>query len=477
MTEKAVTYRKAEPWRNTLWPMVNGANNIYVMLMVFVSYVAAGGYGIAVATAGMIATSSRIFDAFTDPICALISDKLPAKYGRVRILMVIGYSIMSLAVLFIFHWGVGGNIITFTLGYMVYILGYTLFNIAQNMGNPIITNDPQQRMSVGRWRTIYTQCAAVAVTWYMSNILGPKYGGLKMGAFQEMCTMCVIVGCILTVISIIAISPYDKAENFVSAKRTKVGIKDCFEVLKHNKAIWAFIAAASSDKLALQAASQSAITTMVFGIVIGNYKFNGNLSMITLIPTLMIMFYATKLRGNGDTKSTLIKWTWVAIGLAVVMVAFMAIGDPTKISVNPVYTVAFLVLYCLFTGAKIVTSACNGVMIPDVVDYEMYISGNYMPATVSAVYTFVDKMVSSLATTIVGFCVAAIGYVTVMPQPGDPCTTPIFWMAMFLWMGLPILGWLCTQAAMHFYPLDGEMMKKVQVANGEARAAAANDGK
>lgn len=159
MTEKAVTYRKAEPWRNTLWPMVNGANNIYVMLMVFVSYVAAGGYGIAVATAGMIATSSRIFDAFTDPICALISDKLPAKYGRVRILMVIGYSIMSLAVLFIFHWGVGGNIITFTLGYMVYILGYTLFNIAQNMGNPIITNDPQQRMSVGRWRTIYTQCA------------------------------------------------------------------------------------------------------------------------------------------------------------------------------------------------------------------------------------------------------------------------------------------------------------------------------
>lgn len=472
--KKAIQYKYAKPWRLALWPLANGANNMYIMLMVFVSYVAAGGYGIAVATAGLIATGSRIFDAITDPLCALISDRIPAKYGRVRIILGVGYIIMALSVLFIFHWGVGGNIITYSLGYMVYILGYTLFNIGQNMGNPIITNEPQQRLKCGRWRTIFTQVAAVAVSVYMSNVLAPKYGGLAMGAFQEMCTMCVIVGAIMVVISMVAIAPYDKEENFVSKKSSRVGLKDCVNVLKHNKALWAFIAAASSDKLALQAASQSAITTMVFGIVIGNYKFNGNLNMIALIPSILLAIYASKLKGKGDTKSTLIKWTWVAIVLAVVMVAFMVVGDPTQISVSPIYTLVFLVLYCLYNGAKVVTSMCNGCMVPDVVDYEMYLSGQYMPATVSAVYTFVDKLISSLATTVVGLGVAAVGYVTVMPQPGDACTTPIFWMAMFLWMGLPILGWLCTQVAMKFYPLDKEMMQKVQLANQESRSATAD---
>ena len=38
-------------------------------------------------------------------------------------------------------------------------------------------------------------------------------------------------------------------------------------------------------------------------------------------------------------------------------------------------------------------------------------------------------------------------------------------------MGLPILGWLCTLVAMRFYPLDKEMMEKVQTKNAETRAA------
>lgn len=469
---ETIQYKVANPWRLALWPLAGGANNMFVILMVFASYVAAGGYGIAVAVAGIIATASRVFDAITDPIIAVLCDKLSTKFGRVRILLFTGFAIMAVAVLYMFIWGVGGGLLSFTLGYMVYILGYTIFNIAQSTGNPIMTTQPQQRLTQSRWKTVFTQTFAVLVSVYMSNVLAPKYGGLAMGAFQEMAILCVIVGTILVVISMIAIAPYDKMENFASEGGAKIGFKDAIRLLKHNRALWAFIAAASSDKLALQAASQSAITTMVFGIIVGNYRFNGYLNMITLIPVILIIFYATKLRGKSDTKSTLIRYTWLSIGLAGVIVAFFALTDPTKISVAVLNTTVFLVLFTLFTGAKIVTSACNNAMMPDLVDYEMYLSGKYMPGTVAALYSFIDKLISSLATTIVGLGVAAIGYTTVMPQPKDPSTPAIFWMSMFLWMGLPILGWLTTQIAMHFYPLDRDMMQKVQVENNEKRAKA-----
>lgn len=41
-------------------------------------------------------------------------------------------------------------------------------------------------------------------------------------------------------------------------------------------------------------------------------------------------------------------------------------------------------------------------------------------------------------------------------------TTPVFVMAMFLWCGLPIPGWICLLIGMKFSPLTREKMVEVQ---------------
>lgn len=183
-----------------------------------------------------------------------------------------------------------------------------------------------------------------------------------------------------------------------------------------------------------------------------------------------MVFYATKLRGKSDTRSTLVKWTWIAIGISLIMLTFLLIIDPKKISVTPFYTIAFIILFCLRSGATVVTSACNNAMIPDLVDYEFYRSGNYLAGTIAAIASFIDKFVSSFASTIVGFSLAAVGFATVMPQPGDEVTAAIFGITMFLWLGLPIIGWITTQIAMRFYILDGPKMKEIQYANNIVKA-------
>ena len=95
-----------------------------------------------------------------------------------------------------------------------------------------------------------------------------------------------------------------------------------------------------------------------------------------------------------------------------------------------------------------------------------------MPSAIGTIYSFVDETVSSVSNTIVAFCLALIGYVSAQPQPDDPSSPTIFWMAMFLMIGLPILGWVCNLIVMKFYPLDVEMMEKVQEHNSKLRAEA-----
>ena len=88
--------------------------------------------------------------------------------------------------------------------------------------------------------------------------------------------------------------------------------------------------------------------------------------------------------------------------------------------------VLMAITYVLFTfgnnAMKMVVSVSTSAFRMDVVDYEMDRSGKYMPATVSATYSFIDKIVSSFGATIATLMIGLIGYTTTAPQQGDPLT-------------------------------------------------------
>ena len=93
-----------------------------------------------------------------------------------------------------------------------------------------------------------------------------------------------------------------------------------------------------------------------------------------------------------------------------------------------------------------------------------------MPAVVTGTYSLVDKLITAFSATIAAGAVALVGYTHTMPQPGDTCTTALFWVTMAVKFGLPILGWLCTLLAMRFCKLDKEEMVNVQKRIAEKKA-------
>ncbi len=474
-----VQYRRAK-----LWQIIMVASNGLVgmgfyCLIGLASYSASIGFGIATVAVGGILTFTRIFDAITDPMLAFIYDKVNTRFGKVRILLAAGWVVMVLGVLLMFNWaaGKGHGIIAFILIYMLYIIGYTLYNMTGQTLFPLMTNDPKQRPMVGVWSTIFNYIVPIALNMVYYVTLMPKYGGYNQGFLAAACWITVGVSAVGLILACIGISEYDKPENFVGTmtKKEKLKLKDMLEVLKNNRPLQCYIASAASDKIAQQVASQSIINTMLGGIIIGDMSISTTLSTISIIPSILFAVVGAKYAGKHGNKKTIVTWTYLSIFVSCAMILFFVIlhmgGNTRNISTFFPLMAIYVVLTLALNGAKMCVTTGGSAFMADVIDYELDRGGRYIPAVVSGVYSVIDKLVSSMSALIATGAVALIGYTETMPQPTDELTGGIFWMTMVLFFGMPLLGWGVTLVAMRFCSLEKEEMVEVQRRIAEKKEA------
>lgn len=265
----------------------------------------------------------------------------------------------------------------------------------------------------------------------ITMLILPKYDNqYNVVMLREVCWYVMIGSGILTALACIGISEFDKIENFISLtedrKEKKFGTKDMLNLIKGNRAFKLYLVAAVSDKIALTTAGQAVVYTLFYGILIGNMQLGTIFSILTMLPSIVFVFISTHFAVKKGNMESMIIWTKSCVAIALIAIGFCTVNDMTSIMRAIVPTVIFFVIMLLFSGFKMGVSANTGSMMSDLVDYEMSRTSSFMPGTVAATYTFIDKLISSLASTIAAFAVALVGYKTVMPQPGDTLTTPIF---------------------------------------------------
>ena len=474
------TTGKIKQWQLILAPASACIPTMFIILLTFASYVATGVYGVSTVLAGYIITGTRVFDAITDPLIGLWCDRFESKWGRARPLTIIGWAIMSVSVFAMFKLGLGAglgklSVLVFILIYLVYILGYTIFNIGSGLVQPIMGKNLKDRAILARGQTVYTTVLSSTISMILAATLMPKHN-YRMGLplFADLCVMVILASAVLIAITYIAVttSGTDVMASYKGMSKDPIKMKDALDLVLHNRDMQMYTIAAASDKLALQTASNSAITVMIFGIIIGNYKFNASLNLVNMFVTLaLLFFFVSRLAGKSGLKKANILWTSTSIAMYALMWVFLLCVDTLQITVNPVLKVVFIVLYCAMGASKMATSCVSNPLRYDIIDYEFSRSGRYMPALVNTVYSFIDKLISSLASTIVALSVATIGYTEGMPQATDELTSGVFWVGTFLWLGVPIIGYVCTLVAMRWYKLDKKTMDEVQRKNAELRAA------
>lgn len=467
--EMNTKYHRATWWQMAFFPLNNTATNMYMFLMMYVSYYLTGFVGISVVMAGSIMTAMRIWDGVTDPFIGYILDKTNGKFGKNRPFMVLGNIILAVMATVIFTTThlvpEKFRLIYFIAVYALYIIGYTLQCVVTKSAQTCLTSDPSQRPMFALFDGIYGMIFQTSLMFVVSNIWMQKYGGFTLEFFYNMLRFTIVGSAILTALAVFAIWKKDRLEYFGTGEIVKVTFKDYWEVLKNNRAIQMLVVSASSDKLCMSIGNNAVIAIMLYGIICGNYAVSGQLGMVMMIPNMLLMFFGVGYvaRKLGQRKA-MIWGSIAAIIFNLALFALFILGDPTTLSLTNIggFTVLFLVFMMLRSGA---TGVAGSIVIPmtaDCADYETYRSGKYVPGLMGTLFSFVDKLISSLATTFVAFAIAMIGFKTTQPTPETPLTSGIFWMALGLFFLVPIIGLVLNLIAMKFYPLTKEKMEEIQ---------------
>ena len=158
------------------------------------------------------------------------------------------------------------------------------------------------------------------------------------------------------------------------------------------------------------------VLCMLYGAMMGNY---GGLYLPMMIigyvfsaPFFLLTVRTSQKHGQ---KKSLVTYTKVAlimyIGVLVLLLLWRQGVPGVNLSLTHIniYTIAFIIFYGIGYGAYYATADMPIPMVADCSDYETYRSGRYIPGIMGTLFSMVDKLVSSLGSTIVGAAVAVIG--------------------------------------------------------------------
>ena len=493
-----VDYKKAKTSHIAMSTMTGAGQMVFYMLMSSATYIGNANFGILVAITGIIITASRILDGVTDPIIAYVLERFNGKIGKVRFAIMTGWACMALATTLMCNVGPKFNlagvagIIYFIICYAIYIIGYTFVSIAGAINANILTNDPKQRPTLSVWNTAYSYLTPMIMSVVASTVILPKFDNIQgTEYFATYNIVVILVSLVFYIFACIGIAPYDIPENYEGInendeEESKPTFKDMVALIKENKELQRYIVAASSDKLAQTVGSASVVTTMLYGIMVGSMAMSSILSAVGMLPSIIFAIIGSKIAGKKGNRVVMIQWTWACIVLNVIYAIYLLFAPVSSIggilggqisSTAIVMAVLFMIFSFGNSAVKMVVSVATGALRMDIVDYELDRTGKYMPATVSATYSFLDKIISAFGATIATAFVGIIGYTTTTPQQGDPLTWGVKIITVVLLIGFPILGWICTLCAMKNSELSREKMIEVQrnIATKKAEIAAAKE--
>ena len=495
MEPKATSMNRAKPYQLVLFPLNNGATNVYYVLIL--SYVATFGsvvLGLTVAFASIMVTAMRVFDAITDPIIGALMDKTNGKFGKFRPFMVIGSITMAASVIclyvltpFVPESMMWLRYVLFVVFYAVWVIGYTFQTSVTRAGQAVLTNDPKQRPLFTIFNTIGS-LAGMGVMQFIGPILARDnfFGDYNRTWFAVMAPIGIIVSVVLTILAIIGIWEKDQPKYFglSGAKKENLKIREYAQIVKANKPLQRLIIAGGGCKLALSIATNMTVLIMLYSCMMGNYD-NLYLPMMILGYVFAVPFFLLTVRTaqKKGQKASLMRYVAVAlvcyVGVLVLLLLWKQ-GDPNfnfsimgenGLSIN-LYTVLFILFFGIGYGAYYATADMPIPMVADCADYETYRSGKFIPGIMGTLFSLVDKLVSSLSATVVGLAVGFIG-LDKLPTKGTPYVEGMNIVVIVLFCVIPMCAWALTLWSMKGYELDGERVKTIQAVNAARKEAVA----
>jgi len=423
--------------------------NISAFLLIFYTDV----MGLAAGAVGTMILVTKLVDAVTDPLMGAMADRTRTRWGRFRPYLLWGA--LPLAAAGVLTWTVpdldqGGRLLWAYATFTLMMLAYTVMSMPYSALSGVMTADSQQRTTLVSFRFIAAFAGTTLVNWLTLDLVewlgrGDEALGwqLTLGLYGVIAA-ATFATVFLTTRERIAPSP-------TQASAVRQDIAD----LLHNRPWLVLFVLALVIMVTIVMRSGSLVYFLKY--YVGRPELTGTFLGVYSVA-LAVGAALTPVMTRYVDKRRLMAWLMVGVGVLSCAMYFVPPGQIW-------WLFAINTLIGLLLGPK---SPLAFSMYADCADYTEWKTGRRATAMTFSAATFSQKLGGALASAVIAWVLAALGYVANEAQ-SDASRQGI---ALLLTV-IPGVVALLAAWVMRFYPLDDRALEQVQTELQARRDAAA----
>ena len=426
-------------------------------------------FGLSLVDAGVLVLVTRIWDAVSDPMMGIISDRTNTKWGKYRPYLLWVAPFFSICGILLFttpDLNYGGKLIWAYVTYILMMTVYTGINVPYGAMLGVMTDDSNEKTVFSSFRMFFAYGGSFISLFLwepLTNLLGgyntPGGWFWAMAVIAAACFVMFILCFLMT------------KEHLKTVSTVSVG--NDFKALLTNKPWWLLIGAALCFNLFNTV--RGATVAYFFQDIIGP-----NVSLVFF--GLMFAFYAGFFLGVGEVSNM--------VGVASCVPIASKLGKKTTfILVNGslvVLSILFFFIPCTPTGywmmliSQILISILTGIMSPlvwsmyaDVSDYAELKFSTASTGLIFSSSSMAQKFGGAIGGAAVLWLLSGFGYITdpevlaqgPVAQP-ESALTCLRWLMSFV----PACVALLSVCVVWFYPLTTERIKEINKELRKVRA-------
>jgi len=423
--------------------------NISAFLLIYYTDV----FGISAAAAGTMMLVTKIVDAFTDPLMGAIADRTRSRFGKFRpYLLWLALPLAAAGVLTYSTPDLGetGKLVWAYGTYTLLMLVYTAINIPYSALSGVITSDSQQRTTLVSFRFIGGFSGGILVTFLTPKLVPLLGQGNDVLGWQLTMLVFGIAAALMFLITFLTTK-----ERIAPLSLQPNAVRQDLADLKNNKP-W----------LVLFALALIIMVTITMRAGSGVYYFKYYVERPDLVGEFLSSYMLALALGAAATP-LMTRF----IDKKRLMVLLMSLAGMLSISLYFVPADAVGVIFALNLAIGFVLGPKSPLafsMYADTADYNEWRTGRRATAMTFAAATFSQKLGGAIASALIGWLLAAIGYVANEQQSSGSQTGIVLLISV-----IPGVIALLAAFVMRYYSLDNRQLAKIQFDLQQRKAEAA----